>query len=393
MNVLLFVSLFLAVIGSILIVISLFLKDKYKFTLKTRNKDNYAILIPARDESKVIRNLLESINRQVKDMDSVYVIVESLEDLTCDITKEYGANIIIRKDLTKQRKGYALDEALKEIMCKNYDLFFIFDADNILQDGFIDEMLKTYKKGYDIGVGYRNIKNSNNLISLCSGITFTAVNILNKIKNFRKEVVTISGTGLYISSEVINELNGYPFFSLTEDYELSLYAKLNNISTFYNESAIFYDEQPTNLKTSITQRTRWIKGFLEARNKQLKNNKIFKYNLGIIPYLLIILSILMFIFTNVCILFLKFNIDNLLNTLKYISLVIISVYIVLFILTTIVILLDKKLNIKEKDKIKVIFMNPIFLFTYLICFVKAVTNKNLKWEKIEHHENIIKIDK
>ena len=52
-------------------------------------------------------------------MKDVYVIVESLKDETVNICKKYSASVILRKKLNLQRKGYALDEAVKEILLKN----------------------------------------------------------------------------------------------------------------------------------------------------------------------------------------------------------------------------------------------------------------------------------
>ncbi|MEG0799564.1 MAG: glycosyltransferase, partial [Bacilli bacterium] len=180
--------------------ISILKSSDYKFKLKPRTSNEFAILIPARDESKVIEGLLKSIKKQIDNLESTYIIVESLDDPTCLISKKYNANIILKKDLTKKRKGYALDDAIKEIILKkHYDLYFIFDADNILEKDFIEKMLETYQKGYDIGVGYRNIKNGDNVISACSGLTFSIVNVINEIKNKLKKVVAISGTGYFIS--------------------------------------------------------------------------------------------------------------------------------------------------------------------------------------------------
>lgn len=135
-----------------------------KVTLK-RIYDNpsFAVLIPARDESKVISNLIDSIEKQTFKIDSkdIYIIVENKKDKTVDIAKERNINIIYRKNLTnRRRKGYALDDAIKEILRKkkHYDAYFIFDADNVLDRNYFKEMVKSYKKGYDIGIGYRNTK-------------------------------------------------------------------------------------------------------------------------------------------------------------------------------------------------------------------------------------------
>lgn len=89
-------------------------------------------------------------------------------------------NIIYRKDLTKKRKGYALDDAIKEILSKNkkYDAYFIFDADNILDKNYIKEMINSIEEGYDIGISYRNTKNSSTLVAASSALTFSMINTL-----------------------------------------------------------------------------------------------------------------------------------------------------------------------------------------------------------------------
>ena len=95
-----------------------------------------AILIPARNESSVIEELLNSIEKQSYKIPSenVYVIVESQEDPTVEIVKKHQMQYFIRKKLNLKTKGYALAELLEDLEEKQnyYDLYFIFDADNIL---------------------------------------------------------------------------------------------------------------------------------------------------------------------------------------------------------------------------------------------------------------------
>ncbi len=260
--------------GAFLIIINLINNKRRKINLIKRKWQNYAILIPARYEAKVIRYLLDSLKDQISSFKDTYIIVESENDETVTIAKEYGANIFIRTELeNRHRKGFALDEVLKEILKnKHYDLYFIFDADNILDKDFIKEMLNSYNDGYDIAVAYRSIKNNINWVTTCSGLTFSMINtIFNKTNiKFNKSVI-ISGTGYYISGEIIEKLGGFPFNSLTEDYELSLYVEANHISCTYNEKAIFYDEQRQVLKHQLNNEQDGLKVFLKLEKKELKN--------------------------------------------------------------------------------------------------------------------------
>ncbi len=293
-----YITIFISII---LLLVCALERNKKSFTLRKHKNDEYAILIPARDESNVIQKLLESIKIQNNDMSNVYVIVEQKEDKTCDIVKKYGANIYIRKKPIKSRKGYAIDECIKEILkSKHYDLYFIFDADNVIDKNFIKIMLDYWHKGYDIATGYRNILNPFNWISGCSILMFSLINTIvnkNNIKN--NKPVLLCGTGLYISGKIIDKLGGFPFNTLTEDYELSLYINANNISSTYIENAIYYDEQPVKMSSSIKQRTRWIQGFYEARKKRLKDVKNLSNKIGITPLILIVFSVICIIILSI----------------------------------------------------------------------------------------------
>ncbi len=387
------ISAFILLIYSYLVMPRCYLKPK-----KYNNKKRYCILIPARYESKVINNLLLSITKQTTKINpkDIYIIVESIKDKTVDIAKQYNMNIILRENLSLKRKGYALNDAVTYILKKqiHYDAYFIFDADNILDKDFIKNMEKSINEGYDIGIGYRNTKNSNTLVSASSALTFSMINtMLNERKNKYHNNLTISGTGYYIKGSIVEDWNSFPFHSLTEDYELTLYAILNNLTTTYNKKAIFYDEQPDNFNVSLKQRTRWVKGYFEARKKyinkisksEIKNDPNFasKVNafLGVTPYIYIIIGLLIILF-NILIT------KGITSFLCYLTIFLLLIYLVLSIFTTIMLKKEKNsLNISKSMKIKVIFYNPIFMFSYIICLLRTIFIKDIKWDKIDHNKN------
>ena len=119
------IGIILIIIGLLVLFTTSFLaRFNENYPQKKRNKlTNFCILIPARDESKVIEDLLKSIKEQTKkvNMKDVYVIVESNLDPTVSIALNYQASIFIRKHLNLKRKGYALDECIKEIKNMGYE--------------------------------------------------------------------------------------------------------------------------------------------------------------------------------------------------------------------------------------------------------------------------------
>jgi cellulose synthase/poly-beta-1,6-N-acetylglucosamine synthase-like glycosyltransferase len=390
------IAIVLIVFGIFLFISKEFFKrfnNNYPESLEKKTS-NFAIIIPARDESNVIEDLIISIENQSIKINSknIYIIVEDKNDPTIEIAKKHQINIILRKKIELKRKGYALMEGIESIIKeKKYDAYFIFDADNILDPNYFKEMTKTYEKGYDIGIGYRKIKNKENAIAVSSGLIFTIINVLSN-KNRAKFSLTcnISGTGFYISGKVINNLKTYPFHSLTEDYELSLYSAIHNLTTSYNEKAYFYDEQPTNYNQYFTQRCRWIKGYFEAREiyrKQLfqklniKNPNfasIYSYLIGVYDILIIIIALLLLIINFIL---------NSKNFFASILILFLIIYFILAILTAYLIHLETYLNINNKLKIKTILLNPFMLMTYILCAIKVIFVKNLKWEKIVHYSS------
>ena len=376
--------------------------------VKNYDDPSFSIIIPARDESLVIGNLLDSIKRQSIKVNpkDIYIVVESKKDKTVEIAKTHNINIVYRKDLTKRRKGYAIDDAIKKIIKakKYYDMYFIFDADNILDRDFCKEMIKSYKKGYDIGIGYRNTKNGNSSIyAAASSLTFSMINTFsNNYKVKHNLTLTVSGTGFYIKGEVLEKLGGYPFNSLTEDYEFSLYAVLNDLTSTYNTKAKYFDEQPTSYSITIKQRTRWVKGYFTSRNKYyslLKNKLKVKDNnypsvyitlVGVKPYILLVISVILYlanlIYRIISNSIVKVEVTSLL--LQF-FVIIFFIYLILMVFTGILLIKEKaNLRLNRKMKVKVLFYNPLFLASYVKCLYLALKNKDLEWVKIEHSDNI-----
>lgn len=311
--------------------------------------------------------------------------MEDKTDKTVKIVDNYNMTIVFREDLNKNRKGYALNDAFNFIKKNNreYDMYFVFDADNYIDKDYFKNMIETYQNGYDIGVGYRNtINGDKSLVAAASSLTFSMINTLDNERRVKNNLnVIISGTGFYMTKEVIKKTGGYPFNTLTEDYELSIYSIINNIPSYYNDKAIFYDEQPLGMSVSIKQRTRWVKGYFDVRRKYRKELKKSSHNkslklerIGVVPYIILIIGIVIFLVLNI----IKLQLLKVLFTFVF-------VYLVLVIATFIMIKKEKSyFKLSRKTKILSLFYNPLFLLSYIICALKALFSPNLKWDTIKH---------
>lgn len=358
-----------------------------------RRLKKFAILVMARDESAVIEELLKSIAQQsvkVRRRD-VYVVVEDAKDPTVELVRKYKMSVLVRQKLNLRRKGYALMEALEQVTPQGYEAYFIVDADNVLDRDFIKELRQTYAAGYDIGIGRRMLKNQDNAVAVGSGLIFTILNVVSNRRRTRHELnCNVSGTGFYISGRVLNQLGTFPFHTLTEDYELSLYATVHNLTTAYNERACFYDEQPTTLRQYFAQRSRWVKGYLEARKlyvgklwrrlKRQNYNFVSAYTALVGIYNLLLLIIGLVLLAVVLVLDSVWGWWGLLGLAGLI-------YAVLAVLTIYLLWVERSWQVPFGLRLRTVLVNPLLLAIYVPCLIRAVLVREMKWEKIEHKNN------
>ena len=235
----------------------------------------YAFVTSARNESAVIAELIESIKAQryPSELIDIYVIADNCTDNTADIARSCGAYVYERFNKTLIGKGYALDEFFhyleNELPQRQYDGFFIFDADNLLDTGYTQAMNRVFDQGYRVVTSYRNSRNyGSNWISAGYALWFLRESkYLSKARMMLGTSCAISGTGFLVSSEVIKANGGWPYHLLTEDIQFSIANILKGETIGYADDAIIYDEQPITFQQSWNQRLRWSKGFYQVLAK------------------------------------------------------------------------------------------------------------------------------
>lgn len=248
-------------------------KKRYK---ETETRHNYAFLIAARNEEKVIGDLINSIKNQnyPQELMHVFVVADNCTDNTSRVAQTAGAIVFERFDDKNIGKSYAMEYAFKRIMEEYKDLgidgYFIFDADNLLHPDFMKEMNKAFSAGNQIITGYRAPKNFSDSW-LSGGSSYMYLREMRQMHHSRSRLgigTYVSGTGYLISSEYIRKFNGWPFHTLVEDVEVSAVVTKMNDKVAFCEDAVFYDEQPSELNPYWRQRLRWSRGNHEVFFKE-----------------------------------------------------------------------------------------------------------------------------
>lgn len=236
-----------------------------------RGTRNYAVVICARNEEKVIANLIDSIKKQTypQDKTTVFVCADNCTDNTAELCRSLGCTVYERHEPKKARKGYALGFLFENIKrdygIETFDGYFFFDADNLLKENFIETMDRVFdRETSDVIVGYRNTKNfDTNIISSAYGIHFYRSTMSYHRPRNRLGLNThIAGTGYLINSKHLKD--GWKHAGLTEDAEFTQQLTGDGGKIEFCEQAEFFDEQPCNFFVAWRQRMRWSKGRLIA---------------------------------------------------------------------------------------------------------------------------------
>lgn len=232
---------------------------------------NYAVLICARNESAVIADLIGSLRSQTYDQSllHIFVLADNCTDDTSAIARSAGATVYERFNNVQVGKGYALQTLLSHLeqdYPAGFDGYIVFDADNILDPGYIAAMNRTFSQGYDIVTSYRNSKNyGDNWISAGYALWFLRESrYLNGARNRLGSSAAVGGTGFLFSQRILDESHGWRFYLLTEDIEFSIHHILRGERIAICEDAVLYDEQPTDFRQSVRQRLRWAKGYIQV---------------------------------------------------------------------------------------------------------------------------------
>lgn len=250
---------------TVFIIAGLFMKIKYP---ETKNEHSYAFLIAARNESKVIGNLISSILQQDYPADKIkiFVVADNCTDDTAQICRSLGCTVYERFDTEHIGKGYALKFLTAHIEedfgMSSFDGYFVFDADNLLAGDYVRRMNDAFDCGNKIVTSYRNVKNfGTNFISASYGYyQYRTIRTMHIPRTKFNLSGTVNGTGFLVASEILS--GGWRWELITEDIEFFVDNTIDGYKVVFCQDAEFFDEQPVTLKMTWRQRVRWAKGYL-----------------------------------------------------------------------------------------------------------------------------------
>ena len=370
-------------------------KDK---PLNNKKKHKFMAILPAHDEEAVIGNLIDSLANQNYDKNllDIYVIADNCTDNTAKVAKEHGAIVLERFDEEHKTKGYALNWFLQQKIKEkaDYDAFFVFDADNIVDKDFTKNMNKKLCQGEEVVQGYRDIKNpTDSWITAGYALFYWTMHRFYHLARYNVGLSPLlNGTGFMVKFDLIKD-TGWDTQTLTEDIEFSLKRIIKGRRLGWATDAIVYDEQPVTFKASWSQRSRWTVGHIQCmklytkdlaravkEHKTIMNLDGLFYIVGSIPMFVISMILLLSNF----IIYLAnqmTTLDLIINILKYI----VPTFLLPIGTAIFTMILEKK---PIKPMAKWFIYYPLFLGSWLLINAKCLFKRETTWEKIDHIRDI-----
>lgn len=249
------------------------------------NKDpsgkTFSIIIPAKNEEKVLGRLLDRMVNQEYDKSKYEIIVieDGSTDNTFQVCKKYEN---LYNDLIKciqlppakvpNGKSRALNYALNRA---KHEIIGVFDADTVPRLDVLSYASAAFSDPQIAGVQGKlipiNVRES--IIARFASLEELYYEYSISGRARLGLFVPLEGTCSFVRKSALQQVGGWNEYNLTEDLDLSIKLISNGYRIAYVPSILAWREVPITLAWLIKQRLRWYRGHFEV-NLAIKNGKI-----------------------------------------------------------------------------------------------------------------------
>lgn len=224
-----------------------------------------SVILPARNEERVIKNIIADIKNQTYKNIEIVVVAHNCTDRTFETASETQSSDVsvkvLRLSTAEVGKGLGLQHAMRFV---TGDLIAYFDSDSKVPRTFVASMVEWVERGYD-GVQSKIVASNpkRNFLTLLQHIEFL---IYPRIFCGGKQRLGLNsgvgGTGVMIKKSALEKVGGFRNV-LIEDFDLMIRFNLFGLRIGYAENVAVYDEKVPTFGGLVRQRSRWMAGHFQ----------------------------------------------------------------------------------------------------------------------------------
>lgn len=227
-----------------------------------------AVLIPARDEERLIGGTLESLQTQTWIPDRILVVADNCTDRTVEIARSFGVEVMETIANTAKKAG-ALNQGYTRV--SDAEVLIQIDSDIVVDSAFVAEMVSALYSDNRAGavtarVGVQAFPGGSPLRRLLWRLQRLEYYYYDSIKiEDRGRVWCISGIGGAYRGDLLRQLSaGHPgpwsLDSIVEDYTLSVEIEEAGWLTGTAMNAFAWSDTMESARALWAQRRRWNAG-------------------------------------------------------------------------------------------------------------------------------------
>lgn len=246
----------------------LYFKKPQKFKPPNPHPPLVSVLVAARNEEKVIKNLLEDLKKQTYKNWEAIIIAHNCTDQTYTIANSItDERIKVLEFNGGYGKPVALNYGVKHV---EGDIVVVFDADARIDCDFLEKLVPYFQK-YDAVQAC--IASSNSKVSVLTELTDLEWAVYtDSVERSASELglfALLGGTGQAIKYSVLKDVGFWDEKILVEDYDLTLRLIEKKYKIGYAPDVKVYDEKPCEWASFFRQRARWLRGDFQVLKKYL----------------------------------------------------------------------------------------------------------------------------
>jgi cellulose synthase/poly-beta-1,6-N-acetylglucosamine synthase-like glycosyltransferase len=226
------------------------------------------VVVAAHNEANVVAGIAEDLSSQTypQSLLRATVVADRCTDDTAVVAGRYVD--VAEREEGEGAKGAAIAWCLDGSPLVADEALLILDADNRIGTEYVERVAASLDGGVDVVQTYLDVSNPDgSVLATANALTYWASNRMVQLS--RSNIgwsCDLGGTGMALTKEALDAAGGFTD-DLTDDAALNARLNLAGYRAKWLHDVRVFDEKPTDTRSTITQRSRWVRGKRDAQRE------------------------------------------------------------------------------------------------------------------------------